>query len=300
MNTLSDQKKTLILQCLVEGMSIRATARLVDVSKNTVAKLLRDAGKVCAAFQHDVLRGLSCNRVEVDEIWSFVYAKAKNVARVKNAPPEAGDVWTWVAIDADTKLVPTWRIANRTGMTAIDLMDDLRSRIENRVQLTTDGHTIYLEAVEGTFGDDVDYAQLVKIYGNAESIRSPDTLYSPAEDIDVTKVRVEGDPDMGKASTSQVERQNLTMRTSMRRFTRLTNAFSKKLENLGHAVALHFMHHNFCRIHQSLRATPAMVAGVVDDIWEVSDIVDLVEWVAPKPKRPATYKKRAAKSAISN
>ena len=300
MNRLPREKQTLILKCLVEGMSIRATSRLADVSKNTVAKLLRDAGKACAAYQDEALRGLTCGRIEVDKIWSFVYAKAKNVPRAKNAPPEAGDVWTWVAIDPDTKLVPTWRIGDRTGMTAIDLMDDVRARIENRVQLTTDGHAAYLEAVEGAFGGDVDYAQLIKIYGNAGSNRSPDTCYSPAECIDVKKVRVEGDPDMDKASTSHVERQNLTMRMSMRRFTRLTNAFSKKLENLGHAVALHFMHYNFCRIHNSLRVTPAMEAKVADRVWEVSDIVQLVEDAAPKPGPRGPYKKRAAKSAISN
>lgn len=300
MNRLPRETRIFIIKCLVEGMSIRATARLADVSKNTVAKLLRDAGQACAAYQNEVLRGLICSRIEVDEIWSFVYAKAKNVPRAKSAPPEAGDVWTWVAIDADTKLVPTWRIGDRSGMTAIDLMDDLRARIENRIQLTTDGHSAYLEAVEGAFGGDVDYAQLIKIYGNAGSNRSPDTRYSPAECIDVKKIRVEGDPDMKATSTSHVERQNPTMRMSVRRFTRLTNAFSKKLENLGHAVALHFMHYNFCRIHNSLRVTPAMEAKVTDHVWDVSHIVQLIEDAAPKPSPRGPYKKRAAKSENSN
>ena len=300
MNTPPRKTKTLILRCLVEGMSIRATARTAEVSKNTVAKLLQDAGKACAAYQDEALRGLTCGRIEVDEIWSFVYAKAKNVARAKNAPPEAGDVWTWVAIDADTKLVPTWRIGDRTGMTAIDLMDDLRARVENRVQLTTDGHGAYLEAVEGAFGGDVDYAMLIKLFGPGGSDKRPDTRHSPAECISIKKVRVEGDPDMKLASTSHVERQNLTMRMSMRRFTRLTNAFSKKLENLSHAVSLHFMYYNFCRIHNSLRVTPAMEAGVSERLWEVSDIVDLVEAAAPKPGPRGPYTKRAQKSDISN
>ena len=185
-------------------------------------------------------------------------------------------------------------------MTAIDLMDDLRARVENRVQLTTDGHSAYLEAVEGAFGGDVDYAQLIKLFGPGGSDKSPDTRYSPAECISIKKVRVEGDPDMERATTSHVERQNLTMRMSMRRFTRLTNAFSKKLENLSHAVALHFMHYNFCRIHNSLRVTPAMEAGVSERLWKVSDIVDLVEAAAPKPGPRGPYKKRAAESDISN
>ena len=299
MNRLPRETRILILKCLVEGMSIRATARLADVSKNTVAKLLRDAGLACAAHQNDALRGLWCNRVEVDEIWSFVYAKAKNVPRAKNAPPEAGDVWTWVAIDADTKLVPTWRIGDRSGMTAIDLMDDLRARVENRVQLTTDGHAAYLEAVEGAFGGDVDYAQLIKIYGNAGSNRSPDTRYSPAECVGARKVRVEGDPDMKAASTSHVERQNLTMRMSMRRFTRLTNAFSKRLENLGHAVALHFYWYNFVRVHQSLKMTPAMAAGVTDTFHEIEDLVDMIEAAEPKPNRPKHYRKLATGASNS-
>ena len=300
MNRLPREKQTLILKCLVEGMGIRATARLVEVSKNTVAKLLQDAGKACAAYQDEALRGLWCNRIEVDEIWSFVYAKAKNVPRAKNAPPEAGDVWTWVAIDADTKLVPAWRIGDRTSMTAIDLMDDLGARIENRTQLTMDGHSTYLEAVEGVFDGDVDYAQLVKVYGDARSDGSPGTRHSPAECIDVKKVHVESDPDMDTVSTCYVERQNLTMRMSTRRFTRLTNAFSKKLENLSHAVALHFMHYNFCRIHNSLRVTPAKEAKIADRVWEVPDIVQLVEDAAPKPRPRGPYKKRAAKSEISN
>ncbi len=283
----------MILKCLVEGMSIRSTARIADVSRNTVTKLLVDAGKACAVYQDKALRDLNCNYIQVDEAWCFVYAKEKNVKRAKSAPAEAGDVWTWVAIDADTKLVPSWRVGDRSGSTAIDLMDDLRSRLANRVQLTTDGHRAYLEAVEGAFGGDVDYAQLVKLYGNAPEGQR---RYSPAECTGIRKRKVEGNPDPEHVSTSFVERQNLTMRMSMRRFTRLTNAFSKKIENHAHAVALHYMYYNFCRIHQSLQITPAMAAGVTDRLYEIADIVKLVEDAAPKPGPRGPYKKQAQNS----
>ena len=291
MNTLPRHKKTLILKCLVEGNSIRATSRLAEVSKNTVTKLLIDAGKACAAYQDEHLRDLPCRRIEVDEIWSFIYAKARNVPRAKSAPPEAGDVWTWTAICADTKIVPSWRIGDRSGMTAIDFMDDLRGRLANRVQLSSDGHKAYLEAVEGAFGGDIDYAQVIKLYGKAAGV-DDERRYSPAVCTSMEQRRIEGNPDMRLANTSYAERQNLTMRMSMRRFTRLTNAFSKKVENHAHAVALHFMHYNFCRIHLSLRVTPAMQAGVTERLWKVDDIVDLVDAAAPKPSRPLTYRKR--------
>ncbi|MXY56990.1 MAG: IS1 family transposase [Gammaproteobacteria bacterium] len=296
MNTLPTHKKVLILKCLTEGMSVRATARIADVSRVTATKLLVDAAKVCADYQDRTLRDLKCNRIQVDEAWCFIYAKQKNVARAKSAPREAGDVWTWVAIDADTKLVPAWRVGDRSGMTAIDLMDDLRSRLRNRVQLTTDGHRAYLEAVEGAFGGDVDYAMLIKLYGATPGNSQPETRYSPGECIGIEKHRIEGNPDPRHVSTSYVERQNLTMRMSMRRFTRLTNAFSKKLENHAHAVALHYMVYNFCRIHQSLRVTPAMAAGVTDRLWEIGDIVRMVEEAAPKPGPRGPYKKRASNS----
>ena len=292
MNKLDTKARKLIIRCLVEGQSIRATARTADVSKNTVAKLMIEAGEACAVYQDHALRDLPCRRVQVDEIWSFIYAKQKNVARAKSAPPEAGDVWTWTAICADTKLVPSWRIGDRSGNTAIDFMDDLRARLANRVQLTSDGHKAYLEAVEGAFGGDVDYAQLVKLYGSEGGVSSS-KRYSPAECTGTRKRRVEGNPDMAHVSTSYVERNNLTMRMSIRRFTRLTNAFSKKIKNHVHSVALHFMHYNFCRQHKSLGGiSPAMAAGVTDRLWDIEDIVRLIDEAAPKPGPRIPYKKR--------
>ncbi|MDE0176819.1 MAG: IS1 family transposase [Defluviicoccus sp.] len=290
MNKLPLQTRKLIIRCLVEGQSIRATARTADVSKNTVVKLLIDAGKACAAYQDRALNHLPCRRIQVDEIWSFIYAKEKNLARAKSAPPEAGDVWTWTAICADTKLVPSWRVGDRSGMTAIEFMDDLRPRLANRVQLTSDGHKAYLEAVEGAFGGDVDYAQLVKVYGDAPEAEK---RYSPPVCVGARKRRVEGRPDPAHVSTSYAERNNLTMRMSIRRFTRLTNAFSKKIENHAHSVALHFMHYNFCRQHKSLDGiSPAMAAGVTDRLWNIEDIVRLVDEAAPKPGPRGPYKKR--------
>ena len=214
------------------------------------------------------------------------------MARAKSAPPEAGDVWTWTAICADTKLVPSWRLGDRSGATALDFRDDLKGRLANRVQLTTDGHRAYLEAVEEAFGADVDYAMLIKLYGKGGGDASPETRYSPSECIGTRMEVVEGNPDEAHVSTAYVERQNLTMRMSMRRFTRLTNAFSKRLEYLSCSAALHFMHYNFCRIHKTLRVTPAMEAGVTDRLWEIGDIVDMLDAAAPKPNRPATYRKR--------
>ena len=297
MNTLPRHKKILILKCLVDGMSLRAVTCIADVSRNTVAQLLISAGKASAEAQDEMLRDLPCSRIEVDEIWSFVYAKERNVARAQGAPPQAGDVWTWTAIDADTKLVPAWWVGNRSGATALEFMDDLRDRLANRVQLTSDGHKAYLEAVEGAFGGSVDYARLIKLYGKGGDESRQATRYSPSECIGSRKEPVSGSPNEDLISTSYVERQNLTMRMSMRRFTRLTNAFSKKLENHVHAIALHFMYYNFCRLHSSLGTTPAMAAGVTDRLWEMGDIVDLVDAAAPAPNRPASY---AKKSQISN
>ena len=292
MNKLPLKTRKLIIRCLVEGQSVRATARTADVSKNTVTKLLIAAGKTCADYQDKALWDLPCQRIQVDEIWAFIYAKEKNVARAKTAPPEAGDVWTWTAICADTKLVPSWRVGDRSGETAIDFMDDLRPRLANRVQLTSDGHKAYLEAVEGAFGGDVDYAQLVKLYGTEGGVSS-DKRYSPAECTGIRKRCVEGDPDPAYVSTSYAERNNLTMRMSMRRFTRLTNAFSKKIENHMHSVSLHFMYYNFCRQHKGLNGiSPAIAAGVTDRLWDIEDIVRIVDEAAPKPGRPKTYKKQ--------
>jgi IS1 family transposase len=274
MNKLTHEKSVQILHVLMEGNSLPAAARLADVSFNTVLKLFADAGRACEAYQDRALRNLSCRRLQLDEIWSFVYAKAKNVPAAKSPPPSAGDAWTWVAIDADTKLVPTWHIGQRDGYIADLFVRDLAGRLRNKVQITTDGLRAYLEAIEGTFGADVDYAMLQKIYGpSPEGQRR----YSPAECVGCEKRVIEGNPDPAHISTSYIERQNLTMRMSIRRFTRLTNAFSKKLENHALAVALHYMHYNFVRIHKSLRVTPAMAAGVTDRLWGVSDIVDVLE-----------------------
>lgn len=286
MNRLPERTRVLIIRCLVEGMSIRATSRTAGVSKNTVLKLLREAGKACAEFQDRKLRDLTCSRVEVDEVWSFVYAKEKNVPRAKTPPPEAGDVWTWTAFDPDTKLVPSWRVGDRTSMTAIDFMDDLRARLAHRVQLTSDGHKPYLEAVEGAFGGDVDYAMLVKIYGKRPEGSKADTC------IGAIKRPIEGRPNRKLISTSGVERNNLTMRMSMRRFGRLTNAFSKRVENHVAAISLHFMYYNFCRIHRTIETTPAMAAGVTDRLYEISDIVRIIEDSLPKPGPRGSYKKR--------
>lgn len=291
MNKLDRQKRAQILHLLVEGNSLRATARLADVSFNTTAKLFVDAARACADYQDRTLRNLKCKRLQLDEIWSFVYAKQKNVPGAKAAPANAGDVWTWVAIDADTKLVPSWRIGDRSSQTAIAFTDDLASRLANRVQITTDGHRPYLEAIEGSFGADVDYAMLVKIYG---ADAAGEKRYSPVECIGAVKHRVEGNPDPKHVSTSFAERQNLTLRMSSRRFTRLTNAFSKKLENHALSVALHYMHYNFCRIHKTLRITPAMAVGVTDHVWNVADIVSMMEAAEPVPTKRGPYKQKAA------
>jgi IS1 family transposase len=289
MNKLPKEKRTQILTLLVEGNSLRAAARITDTAFNTVAKLFVEAGGACADYQDHTLRNLKCKRIQLDEIWSFVYAKQKNVPGARGAPAHAGDVWTWVAIDADTKLVPSWRIGDRSSQTAIAFTDDLASRLANRVQITTDGHKAYLEAIEGSFGADVDYAMLVKVYG---ADATGEKRYSPAECIGAIKHRIEGNPDPKHVSTSFAERQNLTLRMSSRRFTRLTNAFSKKIENHALSVALHYMHYNFCRIHKTLRITPAMAAGVTDHVWSVADIVAMIEAAEPAPPKRGPYKKQ--------
>lgn len=291
MNRLSNDDRAKILHLLCEGMSIRAITRLTGASKNTVSKLLIDAGKACAAYHDANVRDVKAARIQVDEIWSFTYAKQKNVATAKDAPEGAGDTWTWTALDADSKMIVSYLVGGRDAEYAMWFMDDLAARLANRVQLTSDGHRAYLEAVEGAFGADVDYAQLVKLYG--PTITAPGR-YSPAECTGSKKIRREGNPDIAHVSTSFVERQNLTMRMHMRRFTRLTNAFSKKVENHAHAVALHMMYYNFVRIHKTLRVTPAMAAGVTDRLWEIGDIAKLVEDAEARPTKRGPYKKAVA------
>ncbi|MDE3073347.1 MAG: IS1 family transposase [Pseudomonadota bacterium] len=287
MNRMSIHDRAKILGFLVEGMSLRAASRLAGCSINTVTKLLVDVGTACAEYQDNALRNLPCKRIQCDEIWSFVGAKQKNVAQ---GAVGYGDVWTWTAICADTKLVASWMVGSRDGDAAKTFIADLAGRLANRVQLTTDGHKVYVQAIEDAFGADVDYAMLIKLFG--EGPASPERKYSPANQLGTKIVKIEGNPDMAKVSTSYVERQNLTMRMSMRRFTRLTNGFSKKVDNHMHAVALHFMHYNFGRIHKTLRVTPAMEAGVSDHVWSLEEIAALVPEPVAKPRGP--YKKRNA------
>ncbi len=288
MNLLDNKKRVQIVAALVEGNSIRATSRMTGVSQNTIFKLLADLGTACADFQDKAFRNLTCKKIQCDEIWSFVGAKAKNATDEQKAMLGWGDVWTWVSMDADTKLVPCWLVGPRTSDAAMEFIHDLKSRLANRVQLTTDGHKPYLTAVESAFGSDIDYAMLVKVYGKTS--KKEETRYSPAECIGCEKHWVAGQPKGKDISTSYIERQNLTMRMSMRRFTRLTNGFSKKIENHAHAIALHYMFYNFCRIHKSLRCTPAMAANVTSRLWEIEDIIALLP--EPEAKKRGPYKKR--------
>jgi IS1 family transposase len=271
---LKTDKRANVISCLVEGNSIRATVRMTGVAKNTVVKLLCDLGRVCSEYQDKAFRNLKCKRLQCDEIWSFVYAKEKN-CRADQKAKGAGDVWTWTAICADSKLIPCWFVGSRDASSAYHFIHDLKARLANRVQLTTDGHRAYLSAVEDAFGCEVDFAMLQKIYGAPQD--TPETRYSPAVCMGARKAIISGNPDFNHVSTSFAERQNLTMRMSMRRFTRLTNGFSKKLKNHEHALALYFMYYNFCRIHQTLRVTPAMEAGVSDHVWSLDEIIALLE-----------------------
>ncbi len=274
MNKLSTEDRAKILHCLVEGTSIRATCRLTGASKNTVTKLLVDAGRACSAYQDRALRGLRSKKVQCDEIWSFVGAKAKNVT--ENGKEKGwGDCWTWTALDSDSKLIICWFVGTRDAGSAYHFIHDLKERLASRVQLTTDGHRAYVSAVEDAFGSDVDYAMLVKIYGNEQ--QRGEVRYSPAVCMGARKTVISGQPEFKHVSTSHIERQNLSMRMGMRRFTRLTNAFSKKVENHEHALALYFMFYNFARIHQTLRVTPAMEAGVSDHVWSIEEIVGLID-----------------------
>ncbi len=291
MNKLPIAKRVQILSMLCEGSSMRSISRVCDVSINTVAKILEDAGKICMQFHDETVRNVSSKRVQMDEIWSFTAAKQKNVASMKKPIEGAGDTWTWTAIDADSKLILQWYVGDRSGETAKFFVNGVADRLATRVQLTTDGLKAYLDAVEGAFGADVDYAQLIKLYG-----ASPETAkgrYSPAECTGIIKTPIEGGPDQKHISTSYVERQNLTMRMSMCRFTRLTNAFSKKLESHIYAISLYFVFYNFCRIHKTLKITPAMAAGLTGTLMNMEDVVALIDAAAPKPGRSKTYKKRA-------
>ncbi|HMO84712.1 MAG TPA: DDE-type integrase/transposase/recombinase [Lacipirellulaceae bacterium] len=274
MNKLGTKERARILHCLVEGTSMRATARLTGVSINTVVKLLRDAGRACSAYQDRTLRGLRLKRLQCDEIWSFVGCKERN-ATPDHKRAGLGDCWTWTAIDADTKLIPCWYVGTRDASAAYHFIHDLKDRLATRVQLTTDGHRAYLAAVEDAFGGDVDFAQLVKIYGATPE--GPEVRYSPAQCMGARKALVTGSPDYRHVSTSFAERANLSMRMGMRRFTRLTNAFSKKVEQHENALALYFMFYNFARIHQTLRVTPAMEAGVSDHVWSMEEIVEMMD-----------------------
>ena len=289
MNKLSVAKRAQILTLLVEGMSLRAISRATDASINTISNLLVDAGKACSDYHDETVRRVRAKRVQVDEIWSFTYAKQKNVAMAKAAPEGAGDTWTWTAIDADSKLVVSWMVGPRDAGTAYTTMHDLADRLASRVQLTSDGFKVYLDAVEDAFGGAVDYSQLIKLYGAPQE---PQTRYSPAQCQGTITKPITGHPDPKHISTSYVERQNLTMRMSMRRFTRLTNAFSKKLMNHVHHVSLYFVHYNFCRVHKTLRMSPAMAAGVTDTLRDAEWIVGLIDERAAKPGPRGTYKKR--------
>lgn len=273
MNKLSPEERRKVVACLVEGNSLRATTRMTGVHRTTIMKLLSDLGEACQAFQNEALTALPCKRVQCDEIWSFVGCKEKNATAEKKLEGQ-GDCWTWVGMDADTKLVCAWLVGSRDADSAEEFMNDLAGRLAHGVQLTTDGHRAYLTAVEGAFDWQVDYAMLVKQYGN--SPESSKGRYSPAECTGCKKVKVSGDPDKAHVSTSFIERQNLTMRMGMRRFARLTNAFSKKIENHMAAISLHHMHYNFCRVHQTLRITPAMAAGVSDHVWSLDEVIALL------------------------
>jgi IS1 family transposase len=262
---------------------------MTGIARNTIGTLLLEAGAACARYQDKALRNLASKRIQCDEIWSFCYAKAKNAPTAKRLDLAYGDVWTWTGLDADSKLIISWIVGGRDSDYAMGLMDDLRSRLANRIQLTTDGHRAYLEAVEG-FGGDIDHAMLVKLYGPSVD---GEKRYSPAECIGIRKTRIEGDPDPAHVSTSYTERHNLTMRMSMRRFTRLTNAFSKKIENHCHALALYFVWYNWCRIHKAHRVTPAMAGGLTDKLMDMTDIANMIEAAAPKPGKRGPYQTRS-------
>lgn len=295
MNKLPHAKRAQVLAMLVEGSSMRSISRVAGVSINTVTKLLVEAGEACLALHDELVRGVRSKRVQCDEIWSFCYAKARNVATAKTAPEEAGDVWTWTALDADSKLIVSYIVGDRSGESALILADDMRARISSeRVHITTDGHNAHLGAIEAAFGADADYAMLEKVYKTDPAAARG--RYSPPVCIGARKRAIEGEPDQAHVSTSYVERSNISIRMATRRFTRLTNAFSKKFENHIHALALYFMHYNFVRMHKTLRMSPAMAAGVADRLWSIEDIIARTDADAPKPGPRGPYKKREVNS----
>jgi IS1 family transposase len=276
MNRLNIEQRAKILGCMVEGNSVRATSRMTGADKKTVLRLLAEFGEACQQLHNDKVRNVKSQRIQCDEIWSFCYSKQANVPQKHKGKFGYGDVWTWTGLDADSKLIVSFYVGERDSFAATDFMRDLSGRLANRVQLTTDGYRAYLVAVEGAFGRDIDYGMLTKLYG-APKGNKQERRYSPGECCGTIKGAVCGNPDEKHISTSFVERQNLTMRMSMRRFTRLTNAFSKKVENHIHALAIYFAHYNFCRIHQTLRVTPAMEAGLTDHVWSLEEIAALAE-----------------------
>lgn len=294
MNQLPLAKRIQILQMLCEGVSMRAISRMADVAYNSVGKYLVQSGPACAAFHDMTVKDLTCKRVQADEIWSFTYAKAKNVAKAKRAPENAGDTWTWTwtALDADSKLIVSWQVGDRGAGCAHQFMQDVASRIKNRIQLTTDGYKAYFNAVEDAFLGEIDYAILHKIYGTPPN--EAGSRYSPAKCLGITISRQNGNPDPDHISTSYVERQNLSMRMHMRRFTRLTNAFSKKFQNHVWMVALYTVYYNFARVHQTLRVTPAMEAGLTDHVWTFEEIANMIDATVEKPGKRGPYRKQSA------
>jgi IS1 family transposase len=285
MNRLDSATREQIIRCLIDGCSIRATVRITGAAKKTVMRLLCEVGEVCEAYQDEVFRDLQCRRVQLDEVWTWIYCKERNrTEEIARKNPDAGDIWLWVAVDADTKLVPSWMLGGRDLKTARIFVDDLASRLRHRVQITSDGHNAYLKAIEDAFGEDVDYAVLQKIFGGSTD---KETRYSPAKCIGCESKPMIGDPDYKHVSTSYVERQNWTVRTNLRRYTRLSNGFSRKLQNHAAAVALNYFAYNFIKIHRTLRMTPAMAAGVTNRLWDVQDLVALWESYEREEKRAA-------------
>lgn len=277
MNRLTTKDRARILSVLCEGMGVNAACRVTGAAKNTVLKLLADVGEACALYQDRVMCGLKLKRIKCDEIWSFVGMKQRSVPEEAKGVFGLGDVYTWTAIDADTKLVPCWHVGTRDAESAYTFIHDLAKRLDGRVQLAMDGHKAYILAIEDALGANIDFAQLVKLYGNAGQTKKEVRRYSPAECTVIEKKRITGNPLMADVSTSYVERQNLTMRMHMHRFTRLTNAFSKKLENHMHAISLYFMFYNLCKTHKSLRVTPAMEAGITDHMWDLEEVIEMAD-----------------------